>query len=208
VCLVPDGDLFAAIRAGTVSVVTDHIETFTEGGIRLTSGTELEADVIVTATGLDVLFLGGIEVSVDGEPVDPAHRMTYKGMMLEGVPNLAFAIGYTNASWTLKADLTSGYVMRLLEHLRRAGLRQCTPINRGTAQDTSSILSLSSGYLTRALDRLPKQGSAFPWKVHQNYLRDYRAMRLRTVTDDVMVFSNPGPGATIGSQARTRAMAS
>jgi cation diffusion facilitator CzcD-associated flavoprotein CzcO len=208
VCLVPDGDLFAAICAGTASVVTDHIEGFTEGGIRLTSGTELEADIIVTATGLEVLFLGGIAVSVDGEPVDPAQRMTYKGMMLEGVPNLAFAIGYTNASWTLKADLTSGYVVRLLDHLRRTGLRQCTPVNRGTAQDTSSILSLSSGYLTRALDRLPKQGSAFPWKVHQNYLRDYRAMRLRKVTDDVMVFSNPDPAASIGSEARTRAMAS
>jgi monooxygenase len=192
VCLVPDGDLFRAIRHGAASVVTDHIDTFTEQGIRLTSGAELEADVIVTATGLEVLFLGGIEVSVDGEVVDLTQRMTYKGMMLENVPNLAFAIGYTNASWTLKADLTSSYVMRLLNHLRATGMRQCTPVNHGVAADSSSIFSLSSGYLTRAIDRLPKQGNAFPWKVHQNYLADYRAMRLRDVTDDVMVFSNPG----------------
>jgi cation diffusion facilitator CzcD-associated flavoprotein CzcO len=207
VCLVPDGDLFAAIRHGDASVVTDHIETFTEHGIRLRSGAELEADIIVTATGLEVLFLGGIEVSVDGTTVDLSQRMTYKGMMLEGVPNLAFAIGYTNASWTLKADLTSEYVVRLLNHLRARGLRQCTAVNQGTTHDSSSIFSLSSGYLTRAIDRLPKQGSAFPWRVKHSYLADYRAMRLRGVTDDVMVFSNPVAGRrTVGASAMKEAV--
>ena len=131
-CLVPDGDLFKAISAGTASVVTDHIDTFTETGLRLTSGAELEADVIVTATGLELLFLGGIELSVDGAVVDPASRLTYKGMMLEGVPNLAVAIGYTNASWTLKCDLTCGYVCRLVNHMRANG-RATSSARRSTA---------------------------------------------------------------------------
>ena len=126
---MPDGDLFKAISAGTASVVTDHIDTFTETGIRLESGAELEADIIVTATGLELLFLGGIELTVDGEPVDIPERLTYKGMMLEGVPNFAMAVGYTNASWTLKCDLTCHYVTRLLNHLRDSRLRQCTPVN-------------------------------------------------------------------------------
>ena len=129
-CAVPDGDLFAAIRAGTASVVTDHIERFTEKGLLLASGAELEADIIVTATGLELLFLGGIALSVDGETVDPATRLTYKGMMLEGVPNLAVAIGYTNASWTLKCDLTCDYVCRLLNHMHERGLTECVPRNR------------------------------------------------------------------------------
>src|SRR5690606_19294361 len=118
-CVVPDGDLFKAIRAGTASVVTDHIDTFAKTGIRLQSGRELEADIIVTATGLELLFVGGVEVTVDGEPVDFSERLTYKGMMLEGVPNAAVAIGYTNASWTLKCDLTCGYVTRLLNHMHQ-----------------------------------------------------------------------------------------
>src|SRR5690606_3235854 len=148
--LAPDGDLFAAIRAGRASVVTDHIDTFTEKGIRLRSGTELEADIIVTATGLDLLFLGGMSLAVDGQPVDVSERLTYKGMMLEGVPNLALAVGYTNASWTLKCELTCDYVCRLLNHMRDTGLRQCMPRNDNPEVTPTPLLGLSSGYILRA----------------------------------------------------------
>jgi cation diffusion facilitator CzcD-associated flavoprotein CzcO len=190
-CVVPDGDLFRAIRSGTASVVTDHIDSFTPTGIRLRSGAELPADVVVSATGLDVVFLGGIGLVVDAEPVDIAQRLTYKGMMLEGVPNLALAIGYTNASWTLRCELTCRYVCRLLDHLHRSGLRQCTPVNRDPTVVARPVLDLTSGYVQRALDRSPKQGSAFPWQVHQSYLRDYRAMERSSIHDGAMVFSNP-----------------
>ena len=147
--------------------------------------------MIVTATGLELLFLGGIELSVDGEKVDVTDRLTYKGMMIEGVPNLAIAIGYTNASWTLKADLTSQYVCRLLDHLRRTGMRQCTPANHDPSVTPAPLLGLSSGYITRAQDRMPKQGSRFPWQVHQSYLADYRALTRSPVVDEAMIFSNP-----------------
>jgi cation diffusion facilitator CzcD-associated flavoprotein CzcO len=190
-CVVPGGDLFKAIRSGRATVVTDHIETFTERGLRLRSGAELDADVIVTATGLELQFVGGIELVVDGETVDLADRLTYKGMMLEGVPNLALAIGYTNASWTLKCDLTCRYVCRLLNHLHTTGLRQCTPVNHDAAVVAEPLLGLKSGYIERAADRLPKQGSKFPWRVYQSFLADYRATKLRSVEDGVMEFSNP-----------------
>jgi monooxygenase len=192
-CVVPDGDLFTAIREGKASVVTDHIETFTDKGIRLTSGQELSADIIVTATGLDLLFLGGMEVTVDGARVDISERLTYKGMMLEDVPNFALAIGYTNASWTLKCDLTCNYVCRLLNHMRTAGLRQATPTNTGTDVEEVPLLGLQSGYVQRAAHLFPKQGSRFPWQVHQSYIRDYRAMKLSDIVDDAMVFSNRAP---------------
>ncbi len=194
-CAAPDGDFFRVIRDGSASVVTDRIETFTEQGLRLESGAELEADVIVTATGLEMLFLGGIDLRVDGEPVEAASRLAYKGMMLEGVPNLAMAFGYTNASWTLKCELTCQYVCRLLQHLRRSGLRQCTPVNQDPSVAPRPMVSLSSGYVQRAIDRFPKQGSRFPWQVHQSYLLDYWALRLRGVEDRAMVFSNPVPSA-------------
>ena len=190
-CVVPDGDLFRAIRTGAASVVTDRIDTFTERGLLLESGTELEADIIVTATGLELLFIGGIQLSVDGEHVDVPNRLAYKGMMLEGVPNFALAIGYTNASWTLKCDLTCDYVCRLLNHMRETGLRQCAPVNLDTAVTDQPLLGLSAGYVLRSADKLPRQGSKFPWKVYQSYLRDYRALKLRDVTDDAMEFSNP-----------------
>lgn len=193
VCAVPDGDLFKAIRAGTASVVTDRIGTFTETGLQLASGEELEADVIVTATGLELLFLGGIELLVDGEKVDIGERLAYKGMMLEGVPNLALAIGYTNASWTLKVDLTAGYVTRMLNHMRAVGLRQCTPRNTDPGITHQPLLGLQSGYVQRSADRFPKQGSTHPWQVHQSYYRDYRALKRSHVQDDAMVFSNPRP---------------
>jgi len=192
-CLVPDGDLFKAIRDGSVSIVTDRIASFTERGLLLESGTELEADIIVTATGLELLFAGGMDLRVDGQPVDLPSKLTYKGMMLEGVPNFALAIGYTNASWTLKCDLTCQYVTRLVNHMHRTGLRQCTPENHDPSVTAQPLLSLSSGYVQRAADRFPKQGSKFPWRVHQSYLRDYRALKMSGIRDDAMVFSNPAP---------------
>jgi monooxygenase len=200
-CLAPEGDLFAAIRGGRASVVTDRVDTFTETGIRLASGDELEADIVVTATGLDLLFLGGMSVTVDGTGVDPGARLTYKGMMLEGVPNLAMAVGYTNASWTLKCDLTCDYVCRLLNHMREGRLRQCTPRNTGADVTATPLLALNAGYVRRSVHLLPKQGSRFPWQVHQSYLRDYRAMKLRSVEDEAMVFSNPVPADGVPAPA-------
>jgi cation diffusion facilitator CzcD-associated flavoprotein CzcO len=190
-CVVPGGDLFKAIASRRATVVTDHIDAFTERGLRLQSGSEVEADIIVTATGLELQFVGGIDLVVDGEPVDLADRLTYKGMMLEGVPNLALAIGYTNASWTLKCDLTCQYVCRLLNHLRSTRLRQCTPVNRDVEVVAEPLLDLQSGYIQRAADRLPQQGSKFPWRVYQSFLADYRATKLKSVDDGVMQFSNP-----------------
>jgi monooxygenase len=147
-CAVPDGDLFKAIRGGRVSVVTDTVERFTPNGILLTSGQELPADIVVTATGLELLFLGGIDLTVDGAPVDPASRLTYKGMMIEGVPNLAVAIGYTNASWTLKCDLTCQYVCRLLNYMRNHGLTECVPRNTDpSVTEGGPLLGLTSGYI-------------------------------------------------------------
>jgi cation diffusion facilitator CzcD-associated flavoprotein CzcO len=192
-CAVPDGDLFKAINDGSASVVTDHIDTFTETGLLLASGAELEADIIITATGLELLFMGGIEMTVDGEKVDVADRLTYKGMMLEGVPNVALAIGYTNASWTLKCDLTCDYVCRLLNHMRDTGMGQVTPVNRDSSVCPEPLLGLSSGYIVRSADRFPKQGSKFPWQVHQSYLRDYRALKMSSIEDPAIDFSNPVP---------------
>ena len=192
-CLVPDGDLFQAISRGDASVVTDHIETFTEKGIQLKSGDHLDADIIVTATGLELLFIGGIEVTVDGDDVDVPSRLTYKGMMLEGVPNLALAIGYTNASWTLKAELTFDYVARLLGHMRATGMRQCMPVNDDAGASAEPLLGLTAGYVQRSAHLFPKQGSRMPWQVHQSYLKDYRAMKMADVDDGAMQFSNPAP---------------
>ena len=203
-CVVPDGDLFTAIREGRASVVTDHIETFTETGLRLKSGDELEADIVVTATGLELLFLGGMEITVDGGPVDISQRLTYKGMMLEGVPNFALAIGYTNASWTLKCDLTCDYVCRMLNHMRTTGRRQATPVNSDADVVEAPLLSLQSGYIQRSAHLSPKQGSKFPWQVSQSYLKDYRAMKRSPVVDGVMAYSNPAPNAAgAGGEAAT-----
>jgi cation diffusion facilitator CzcD-associated flavoprotein CzcO len=192
-CAVPDGDLFEAIRRGTASVVTDTIETFTPTGLRLTSGAELEADVIVTATGLELLFIGGIELRVDGEPVEVPDRLVYKGMMLEGVPNMAVAFGYTNASWTLKADLTSDYVCRLLNRMRSRGARQAMPVDHEGDVPTGAFLGLSSGYIQRSAHRFPKQGDRFPWQVHQSYVADVRDIRRRPIEDGTLVLSSPDP---------------
>ncbi|MGE5280935.1 MAG: flavin-containing monooxygenase [Chloroflexota bacterium] len=188
-CLVPNGDLFAAIRAGRAAVVTDTIESFGERGIRLGSGEELEADVIVTATGLNLLFLGGIELVVDGEPVDLPGTMTYKGMMLSGVPNCAFTVGYTNASWTLKADLTSEYVCRLLAHMDAHGYVKSVPEITDPTVEERPLLDFTSGYVLRSLDQFPKQGSKEPWKLRQNYVFDRRAIRRDPIEDGAMQFS-------------------
>ncbi|HWE67549.1 MAG TPA: NAD(P)/FAD-dependent oxidoreductase [Acidimicrobiales bacterium] len=190
-CAVPDGDLFKAIRAGSASVVTDTIDTFTATGLRLTSGSELDADIVVTATGLELLFLGGIALSVDGEDVELPTKLTYKGMMIQDVPNLAIAIGYTNASWTLKCDLTCDYVCRLLNLMHRSGQRQCTARNHDATVSTAPLLGLQSGYIQRSAHLLPRQGSKFPWQVHQSYLRDYRALKMSDIEDDTMEFSTP-----------------
>ncbi|HEV2062805.1 MAG TPA: NAD(P)/FAD-dependent oxidoreductase [Solirubrobacteraceae bacterium] len=181
-CLVPNGDLFEAISAGRASVVTDHIETFTERGIRLRSGEELEADVVVTATGLNLLPLGGVEFVVDGRTVELPETMAYKSMMLSGLPNYAFLLGYTNASWTLKADLTVEYVCRLLRHMDRRGYRIAVP-ERAADVEEEPFLDFQAGYVMRSLDQFPKQGSKAPWRVHQNYARDLVALRHGPVTD-------------------------
>jgi cation diffusion facilitator CzcD-associated flavoprotein CzcO len=181
-CVVPDGDLFEALREGKASVVTDRVETFTESGIRLASGEELEADVIVTATGLNLLPLGGVELVVDDRTVELPKTMAYKAMMLSDVPNYAFAMGYTNASWTLKADLTSEYVCRLLEHMDRRGHRVAVP-HRDPDVDEEPLLDFKAGYVLRSLDQFPKQGSRTPWRVHQNYAKDVVSLRHGPVTD-------------------------
>jgi cation diffusion facilitator CzcD-associated flavoprotein CzcO len=191
VCLVPDADMFQAIKSGAASVVTDHIDTFTETGVRLKSGQELEADIIVTATGLELKALNGLELTVDGRRVEPARTLSYKGMMYEGVPNLASSFGYTNASWTLKADLTCEYVCRLLNHMKKLGLRQCTPINTDPTIGHTPWLDFSSGYVQRAMESFPKQGTKAPWKLHQNYALDLMNLRFSAVDDGVMTFSNP-----------------
>lgn len=190
-CLVPDADFFRAIRAGKVSIVTDHIETFTETGLKLRSGRELAADLIVTATGLVLIPLGGVRLAVDGRAVDPARTFLYKGMMYSDVPNLASVFGYTNASWTLKADLVCEYVCRLLNHMDRHGFRQCTPRNADPTLAAEPWVDFSSGYIQRALAQAPKQGSRRPWKLHQNYLLDLLGLRFGSLRDEAMVFSNP-----------------
>ncbi|HEU4737388.1 MAG TPA: NAD(P)/FAD-dependent oxidoreductase [Solirubrobacterales bacterium] len=192
-CLVPNGDLFKAIRNGDATVVTDTIERFTEDGIKLDSGEQLEADVIVTATGLNLLFLGGMELVVDGDPVDVSAKMAYKGMMLSGVPNCAFTVGYTNASWTLKADLTSEYVCRVLAHMDANGYRKSVPELADPSVEELPLLDFTSGYVLRSLDKFPKQGSKEPWKLRQNYVLDIRTIRRGPIDDGAMRFSNPAP---------------
>ena len=188
-CIVPDGDLFAAVSRGDASIVTDRVQTFTENGLALASGRELEADVIVTATGLQLLALGGIALAVDGEPVSLPDKLAYKGMMLSGVPNLSFTVGYTNASWTLKADLTAEYVCRLLNHMRAHGYAACAPADEHPDQIREPLINLASGYVLRSLTDFPSQGAQRPWRVHQNYPLDVIDFRLGGVDDGVMGFT-------------------
>jgi monooxygenase len=190
-CVVPDGDLFQAIKSGRASVVTDRIETFTEKGIRLESGQELEADIVVTATGLVLQAFGGAELSVDGRSVDLSKTLAYKGVMLSGVPNMASVFGYINASWTLKADLICTYVCRLLNRMDSKGMRQVTPQSRGEVAAAPFVEKFSPGYMERALADWPKQGAKAPWRVYQNYIRDAISLKWSAVDNDALEFSNP-----------------
>jgi len=188
-CLAPDGDLFAAIREGTASVVTGRIETFVGTGVRLESGEELEFDVVVTATGLEVQLLGGMALSVDGRPVTLGECVDYKGVMLAGVPNLALSFGYVNASWTLKADLVARWVCRLLQEMDAGGWDQATPAAPGPEEPTAQWLPLRSGYLRRAEGLVPRQGTRAPWRRHQSYLRDLILLRRSPTADPTLVLS-------------------
>ena len=193
-CLVPDDDLFVALSSGRASIVTGAIEAFTERGIAMASGEHVDADVIVTATGLEVLAVGGMTIAVDGRHVDVGRTFSYKGMMLGGVPNLSMVIGYVNNSWTLKADLVSRHVCRLLRHLDAHGLASATPDGPGDDDPGAPFLELTSGYVRRSLAVLPRQGSRAPWRLHQNYLRDLVLLRLRRVDGPGLVL-RPRPVA-------------
>ncbi len=194
-CLIPDADMFEAIKSGRASVVTDHIETFTERGIMLKSGKELEADIIVTATGLAMQAFGGMELAVDGQRVDAGNALAYKGVMMSGVPNFASVFGYINASWTLKADLICNYVCRLLNFMDRKGVRQVTPKpsstkNGGESAVAPFVENFTSGYIQRALASWPKQGKKKPWRVYQNYFRDTISLKWTRVDDEGLEFGN------------------
>jgi cation diffusion facilitator CzcD-associated flavoprotein CzcO len=187
-CLVPDSDLFQVIREGKASIVTDQIESFTETGLQLKSGERLEADIIVTATGLVLKLMAGLQLEVDGAPIDLSKTITYKGMMFSDVPNLASAFGYTNASWTLKCDLTAEYVCRLLKYMDQNGCDQCTPRVNDPSVKPEPVIDFTSGYVQRALDTLPRQGSKTPWRLHQNYVKDLSMMRYGRLDDGTMEF--------------------
>jgi monooxygenase len=202
-CLVPDGDLFTAIRRGRVSVVTDHIKEFTETGLRLESGTELEADIVVTATGLRLLALGGMRLSVDGRDVELPDTMAYKGMMLSGVPNFAFTIGYTNASWTLKADLVSEYIVRLLRHMASGGYDQCVPANDDPTVTARPLMDFQAGYVLRSIGEFPKAGSRAPWRLGMSYAHDLLKLRYGRIHDGALRFSRR-PAAARRTDLTTR----
>ena len=188
ICLVPDGDLFTAIRSGAASVATDEISHFTATGIALASGAQLVADVIVTATGLNLKLFGGLQVRVDGQAIDLPHCLTYKGVMVSSLPNFVATFGYTNASWTLKADLIATFVGRVMAHMARHGLESCTPVHPNPQADAQPWVDFSSGYFARGGHLFPKQGRASPWRQHQNYLRDVWTLRFASVTDAGLVF--------------------
>jgi cation diffusion facilitator CzcD-associated flavoprotein CzcO len=201
-CLVPDGDLFKALSSQKADIVTDRISEFSEKGIRLESGTELPADIVISATGLQLQPVGGLSLVVDGRPVHLPDTVSYKGMMLSGVPNFNIVIGYTNASWTLKADLVNGYVCRLLDHMDGNGYVTATPLAPREG-GTAPFLDLSSGYVQRSLEDLPKQGSRAPWRLYQNYIKDYRLMRKGSLVDEGITFERAGSGAHLGHMNST-----
>ncbi len=188
VCVVTDADLFEAMKAGKASVITGSIETFTESGVQLTNGEILQADIVVTATGLNLKIMSGLELVVDGATVDLSTKMAYKGMMYNDVPNLAQAFGYTNASWTLKCDLTSKYVCRLLKHMDERGFSTCVARNNDPTIERTPVLDFNSTYIVKVLDELPSQGSKHPWRLHQNYFKDLRMLRYARLDDGVMEF--------------------
>ncbi|MBK6005421.1 NAD(P)/FAD-dependent oxidoreductase [Ramlibacter ginsenosidimutans] len=191
-CIAPDADFFAALREGRASVATDRIERFTATGVRLASGEELPADIVVTATGLKLQLFGGARLTVDGRPVQVADALSYKGMMLAGVPNFALAMGYTNASWTLKAELIARQVCRVLNYMRDHDLDVCMPVQEGDAGATRPALDLQSGYIARAAGELPRQGSRKPWRIHQNYVRDLIALKFSPLRDGALRFGRAG----------------
>jgi len=203
VCLIPDGDLFHALLSGRASVVTDTIDRFTRHGILLQSGRELEADLIVTATGIEMQMLAGCELEVDGERIERSQLLTYKGCLFSDVPNLAQFFGYINASWTLKADLTARWLCRLLEHMEKKGAERCVPRRVDPSITPEPLLALTSGYVQRAEGRLPMQGSKFPYKVYQNYFLDLLALRVAKIEDGTLEFG-AGPRAEDHTQPDER----
>ena len=214
-CLIPDGDLFKAIRRGKAEVVTDTIDGFDSDGVRLASGQQVEADILVTATGLNLAVMGGVEIRVDGKPVSFAETLCYKGMMYADVPNFANVFGYVNASWTLRADLTCAYVCRLLNHMTASGTRQCTPRLREEDRAMERrpwIVDFMPGYMARSMHLFPRQGSRDPWRNTQNYLEDRKIIYRQPLEDGVLTFSNPGLAEPVGDarppkDARTRSAA-
>jgi cation diffusion facilitator CzcD-associated flavoprotein CzcO len=188
-CFVPDGDLFRAVRAGRASVVTDRVDRFTERGLRLASGAELDADIVVTATGLQLLAFGGMQLVVDGRDVSLPETMAYKGMMLSGVPNFAFTVGYTNASWTLKADLVGEFVCRLLRHMDEHGFDACVPVNDDPSVTPAPLLDFTAGYVLRSIDSFPRAGSRPPWRLGMSYAHDVVTLRHGRIDDGAMRFS-------------------
>jgi monooxygenase len=188
-CLAPDGDFFRTIRHGKADVVTDTIDRFTKTGIRLASGEELQADIIITATGLNMQLLGGVRPTRNGEPIDLTSLMTYKGLMFTGVPNFAMTVGYTNASWTLKADLVSEFVCRVLNYMDAKGFDTVEPQHPGDDVDEMPFMDFNPGYVQRSAHLLPKSGSRAPWRLKQNYLIDMRMIRRGRVADDGLRFA-------------------
>ena len=203
-CLAPNGDLFKTIRKGNADVVTDTIERFTKTGIKLNSGQELEADIIITATGLNLQLFGGAEIRRNGAPVELNDTMAFKGMMLTGMPNMAFTIGYTNASWTLKADLVSEFVCRVINYMDSNGYDTVVPQHPGNSVDERPLMDFTPGYVLRALDYLPKAGSVSPWRLKQNYFMDLQLIRRGKVDDEALQLRQKacGPGCLAGIEAR------
>ena len=188
-CAVPDNDLFHTIKDGKCSIVTDHIDSFTEDGILLKSGKELQADLVVSATGLVLKIAGGMIVKLDGQVQDFSKLINYKGLMVQNIPNAVTILGYTNASWTLKADLVSAYTCRLINYMDKNGYKSCVPRLNGTDQEPEPIIDFTSGYIQRSIDKLPKQGDKFPWKLHQNYIKDMIILKHRKINDGHLVFT-------------------
>jgi cation diffusion facilitator CzcD-associated flavoprotein CzcO len=205
-CLVPDGDFFKALRSGKADVATERITKFTPGGILLESGTELAADIVVTATGLTLVAVGEMRITVDGERVDPSDTYTYRGYMLSGIPNFALCVGYTNASWTLRADLTSRSVCKLLRHMDAHGYVKAVPTVDESSIEARPLLGLDSGYIKRATGVLPRQGSRDPWNLRQNYVLDAFTTRFGDVNED-MVFTR-GPLQSTDTQVGGRCVES
>jgi monooxygenase len=201
VCLVPDGDLFQVLRSGQASIVTDEVDTFTETGVGLKSGVELEADIVISATGLNMLAIGGMQLAVDGDDIRLPDALLYKGMMLSDVPNFAVTLGYTNASWTLKCDLTCEYICRLLNHMDAGGFATCTPRNGDGTLVTAPAIDLMSGYVLRSIEQFPQQGHRVPWRMHQNYPRDIAMIRRGSLEDEAMEFAVAMPAPAVGEPA-------